>query len=416
MWNIGSGSQKRSPEVIRNFVRCTLAPWRTSASWLSRQPLGLAVVPDVYISSATSRIRTRACSALISSSPTPCAAASNAVRERKPGRSPFRCTSARRSGADSSSKRPRILQCRVGEDPREEGRDSRPWPPARGAQQHRDVGVGDHVAELVLLEPPVDRNRNCAELGRSDDGRDEVQLIGHQDPDLVVRPHAQPAQRAREPVAERRKLRKGDPLVGEDDRVSVGGGGRPVDEVADGRCFGENALHEAILQSTEPSPAIRGATMAQELSFDLPEELELFRRETRAWVDRECPEGLGPRGGAQGARVSVRALGQAHGGGVPRDRHRRGVGGQGGDVVVQMVLARELARSLGGLAWIWGITSFAGAKSDRPVRQRGAEAAIPARDRTRASCATRSASPSPAAAPTCSARCGRGRERSTAAG
>src|SRR3546814_6308047 len=30
---------------------------------------------------------------------------------------------------------------------------------------------------------------------------------------------------------------------------------------------------------------------------------------------------------------------------------------------MQMVLARELARSLGGLAWIWGITSFAGSKS-----------------------------------------------------
>ncbi len=56
MWNSGSGSQKRSSAVIRNFVRCTLAPWRTSASWLSRQPLGLAVVPDVYISTATSRI------------------------------------------------------------------------------------------------------------------------------------------------------------------------------------------------------------------------------------------------------------------------------------------------------------------------------------------------------------------------
>ncbi len=38
-------------------------------------------------------------------------------------------------------------------------------------------------------------------------------------------------------------------------------------------------------------------------------------------------------------------------------------GGQGGDVMMQMILARELARSLGGLAWIWGITSFAGVKS-----------------------------------------------------
>ena len=38
-------------------------------------------------------------------------------------------------------------------------------------------------------------------------------------------------------------------------------------------------------------------------------------------------------------------------------------GGQGGDVLMQMILARELSRSLGGLAWIWGITSFAGVKS-----------------------------------------------------
>ncbi len=38
-------------------------------------------------------------------------------------------------------------------------------------------------------------------------------------------------------------------------------------------------------------------------------------------------------------------------------------GGQGGDTLMQMLLARELARTLGGLAWIWGITSFAGVKS-----------------------------------------------------
>lgn len=38
-------------------------------------------------------------------------------------------------------------------------------------------------------------------------------------------------------------------------------------------------------------------------------------------------------------------------------------GGAGGDVITQMILGRALARSLGGLAWIWGITSFAGSKS-----------------------------------------------------
>ncbi|MFM6831928.1 MAG: acyl-CoA dehydrogenase family protein, partial [Novosphingobium sp.] len=47
-----------------------------------------------------------------------------------------------------------------------------------------------------------------------------------------------------------------------------------------------------------------------------------------------------------------------HGVGIPEE-----FGGQGGDVLMQMLLARELARSLGGLAWIWGITSFAGSKS-----------------------------------------------------
>src|SRR5690606_13590650 len=37
--------------------------------------------------------------------------------------------------------------------------------------------------------------------------------------------------------------------------------------------------------------------------------------------------------------------------------------GQGGDVITQMILARELARPLAGLAWIWGITHYAGSKS-----------------------------------------------------
>src|SRR5690606_6179050 len=38
-------------------------------------------------------------------------------------------------------------------------------------------------------------------------------------------------------------------------------------------------------------------------------------------------------------------------------------GGQGGDVVTQMIFAREMSRNIGGLLWVWGLTSFAGAKS-----------------------------------------------------
>ena len=47
MWNIGSGSQKRSPGTKRNRVRPASTAVRTSASWLSGAPLGIAVVPDV---------------------------------------------------------------------------------------------------------------------------------------------------------------------------------------------------------------------------------------------------------------------------------------------------------------------------------------------------------------------------------
>jgi alkylation response protein AidB-like acyl-CoA dehydrogenase len=38
-------------------------------------------------------------------------------------------------------------------------------------------------------------------------------------------------------------------------------------------------------------------------------------------------------------------------------------GGAGGDIVMQMIVAEELARSLAGLVWCWGMTSFSGAKS-----------------------------------------------------
>lgn len=47
-----------------------------------------------------------------------------------------------------------------------------------------------------------------------------------------------------------------------------------------------------------------------------------------------------------------------HGLGIPEE-----YGGIGGDIVMQMLLARALSRTLGGLAWLWGITSFAGMKS-----------------------------------------------------
>lgn len=97
--------------------------------------------------------------------------------------------------------------------------------------------------------------------------------------------------------------------------------------------------------------------------MSLNEEQQQFRESVERWVANEVPK--------QWARELERdednypfALWDKfteagfHGVGIDEE-----YGGQGGDIVYQMILARALARSLGGLSWIWGITSFAGSKS-----------------------------------------------------
>ncbi len=99
------------------------------------------------------------------------------------------------------------------------------------------------------------------------------------------------------------------------------------------------------------------------MNFEFDEELQLFQKETRAWVDRECPKAWARELEKNETEWPYELFDKFtragfHGIGIPEE-----YGGQGGNVLVQMILARELARSLGGLAWLWGITSFAGAKS-----------------------------------------------------
>lgn len=99
------------------------------------------------------------------------------------------------------------------------------------------------------------------------------------------------------------------------------------------------------------------------MDFDLSEEHQAFRETVDKWVEKELPKSW--------ARELERdehnypfALWDKfteagfHGIGIDEK-----YGGQGGDVLMQMILGRSLARSLAGLAWIWGITSFAGSKS-----------------------------------------------------
>jgi alkylation response protein AidB-like acyl-CoA dehydrogenase len=99
------------------------------------------------------------------------------------------------------------------------------------------------------------------------------------------------------------------------------------------------------------------------MDFDLLEEHLAFRDVVRRWVDAELPKEWARKLEADEHNYP-HALWEKfteagfHGIGIPEE-----FGGQGGDVLLQMLLARELARSLGGLAWIWGITSFAGSKS-----------------------------------------------------
>ncbi|SEB46691.1 Acyl-CoA dehydrogenase [Rhodococcus jostii] len=99
------------------------------------------------------------------------------------------------------------------------------------------------------------------------------------------------------------------------------------------------------------------------VEFDLNEEQQLFRDSVRRWVDREAPKPWA-RELEKDEHTFPHALWDKftaagfHGIGVAEQ-----YGGQGGDIMTQMILARELARSLAGLTWVWGITSFAGGKS-----------------------------------------------------
>lgn len=99
------------------------------------------------------------------------------------------------------------------------------------------------------------------------------------------------------------------------------------------------------------------------MDFDLPEEHRAFKDMADRWVEAELPKEWARKLEADEHNYPHELwekFSEAgfHGIGIDEE-----YGGQGGDVLMQMVLARSLARSLGGLAWIWGITSFAGSKS-----------------------------------------------------
>jgi len=99
------------------------------------------------------------------------------------------------------------------------------------------------------------------------------------------------------------------------------------------------------------------------MDFELSEELQLFRDSIHRWVEQECPKDwcreLERKEHQYPQELWDKLAEQGfHGIGIPEEYD-----GLGGDITFQATFMREFARSAAGLAWIWGITSFSGAKS-----------------------------------------------------
>ena len=83
----------------------------------------------------------------------------------------------------------------------------------------------------------------------------------------------------------------------------------------------------------------------------------------REWVDNECPKSMALELERQEHRYpselwdKMNAIG-LHGLTIPEQ-----YGGAGGGPVEGAVVARELSRNLAGLAWVWAISAFAGARA-----------------------------------------------------
>src|ERR1700712_5138001 len=94
--------------------------------------------------------------------------------------------------------------------------------------------------------------------------------------------------------------------------------------------------------------------------FEQSDEQQMLREMVHDFVERECPKMV-----ARDLEASeefpyelAKAIANAglNGIGIPEQ-----YGGQGGDVVDQVIVCEELSRTLGGLAWLWGINVWSAA-------------------------------------------------------
>lgn len=99
------------------------------------------------------------------------------------------------------------------------------------------------------------------------------------------------------------------------------------------------------------------------MNFELNEEQRSFQEVIRRWVNTEAPKDWMRQLEADEENYPYALWDKLaeqgfFGIGIPEE-----YSGLGGDVVTQMIFAREFARTAGGLLWVWGLTSFGGAKT-----------------------------------------------------
>jgi alkylation response protein AidB-like acyl-CoA dehydrogenase len=99
------------------------------------------------------------------------------------------------------------------------------------------------------------------------------------------------------------------------------------------------------------------------MDFELTAEQQTFSTTLRDWVDREIPLDYAREVEARQDAYPVELFDKIAAAGYHAVSVPEAYGGQGGDNTTQMLLARGLGRSLAGMTWVWGSTSFAGANS-----------------------------------------------------
>jgi butyryl-CoA dehydrogenase len=99
------------------------------------------------------------------------------------------------------------------------------------------------------------------------------------------------------------------------------------------------------------------------MDFQLTEEQQAFRDVVRRWVDAEAPKDWMRELEKDEENYPFALWDKLKKEGFFGIGIDEEYGGLGGDIIMQMIFAREFARTAGGLLWTWGLTSFAGAKS-----------------------------------------------------